>query len=333
MTSERVSQPASVSTVERAKPQLRWDRHIVSGFIALSASAVHATVRRICIVGVALMLAGAGTVATAGPALAWDGAAFSPADEGLLFSLTNQDRASAGLNALVNDPYLHTKAEWRAQDMGDRDYFSHEIPPANAMVFASMQSDGYCFSVAGENIGLSTYGDDVATNRIEAAFMGSAGHRANILGTWAHMGVGAYKAADGRKLYTVLFSVPCGAAVATPAPVATPQPPAPTPPPPAPTPKPAPKPTPKPIPTVAPTPTPAPTATATPPPTDPPTPSPSAFAPATPLAVPTTPLPSDAAAPSPATDTTSSLRVREKPASTGPLDSVLHWLFGGMLGW
>jgi hypothetical protein len=35
----------------------------------------------------------------------------------------------------------------------------------------------------------------------------------------------------------------------------------------------------------------------------------------------------------PATDTTSSLRVRENPASTGPLDSVLHWLFGGILGW
>ena len=217
----------------------------MSGFITLSASAVHATVRRVCIAGLALMLAGLGTVATAGPAFAWDGGVFSPGDEQLLFSLTNQDRASAGLNALVNDSYLHTKAEWRAQDMGDRNYFSHEIPPDNAMVFASMQSDGYCFSVAGENIGLSTYGDDVATNRIEAAFMGSTGHRANILGTWAHMGVGAYKAADGRKLYTVLFSVPCGATVPTPPPVATPQPPDPTT---APTPGRTPKPTPRPVP-------------------------------------------------------------------------------------
>jgi hypothetical protein len=276
------------------------------------------------------MLAGFGTVATAGPAFAWDGAAFSPSDEQLLFSLTNQDRASAGLNALVDDSYLHTKAEWRAQDMGDRNYFSHEIPPANAMVFSSMQSDGYCFSVAGENIGLSTYGDDVATNRIETAFMGSPGHRANILGAWAHMGVGAYKAADGRKLYTVLFSVPCGATVPAPAPVATPQPSAPTP---APTPKPVPKPTPKPVPkptpTVAPTPTPTPTATPTPTPTATPTPTPTATP--TPTDSPT-PLPSASAAPLPATDTTTSLRVREKPASTGPLDSVLHWLFGGMLG-
>jgi uncharacterized protein YkwD len=320
---------------------MRSDRHIVSGFIALTASAAHATARRVCIAGLAVMLAGLGTVATAGPVFAWDGGAFSAGDEQLLFALTNQDRASAGLNALVNDSYLHTKAEWRAQDMGDRNYFSHEIPPANAMVFVSMQSDGYCFSVAGENIGLSTYGDDVATNRIETAFMGSTGHRANILGAWAHMGVGAYKAADGRKLYTVLFSVPCGATVPAPAPVATPQPPASTPAPtpkpvpkptpkpvPKPTPKPVPKPTPKPIPTVAPTPTPTPTPTTTPTPT--PTASPTAAP--TPSDSPT-PLPSASAAPLPATDTTSSLRVREKPGSTGPLDSVLHWIFGGILGW
>jgi hypothetical protein len=286
------------------------------------------------------MLAGLGTVATAGPAFAWDGAAFSPGDEQLLFSLTNQDRASAGLNALVNDTYLHTKAEWRAQDMGDRNYFSHEIPPDNAMVFSTMQSDGYCFSVAGENIGLSTYGDDVATNRIEAAFMGSTGHRANILGTWTRMGVGAYKAADGRKLYTVLFSIPCGVTVPTPPPVATPLPvatPQPADPTPAPTPRPTPKPTPKPVPTATPTATPSPTRTATPSPTPTATPSPTPTATPSPSAVasaapPVTPLPSNSLVPSPATDTTSSLRVREKPASTGPLDSVLHWLFGGILG-
>ena len=55
---------------------------------------------------------------------------------------------------------------------------------------------------------MSTYGDDVATANIEVGFMGSPTHRANILGTWAHMGVGAYKAADGNKYYAVLFSIP-----------------------------------------------------------------------------------------------------------------------------
>jgi hypothetical protein len=254
-------------------------------------------------------------------------------------TLTNQDRASAGLNALVNDPYLHSKAEWRSQDMGDRDYFSHQIPPDNNTVFYYMQKDGYCFKVAGENIGLSTYGDSDATTSIEAAFMGSPSHRANILGTWASIGVGAYKAADGRKLYTVLFSIPCGASVSTPAPIKTTAPvvtPAPTQPPaPAATVKPTPKPTVKAIsPTPTPTPTPAPTASPTVEPTASPT--------IAPIATPTpaaTPTPTTATAPLPAaqaqngTGPTVSLRVREQPTSQGPLDSLFHWLFGGLFGW
>ena len=162
----------------------------------------------------AFALAAVTIVSTAGTAFAWDASAFSPSDEQLLLSLTNQDRGKAGLTALVNDTYLHKEAEWRAKDMGDNNYFSHQIPPSNNEVFTFMQSDGYCFKSAGENIGYSTYSDDVVTANIEVAFMASPGHRANILGTWAHVGVGAYKAADGRKLYAVLFSIPCGTTVA-----------------------------------------------------------------------------------------------------------------------
>ena len=195
-----------------------------------------------------------------------------------LFTLTNQDRASAGLNALVNDPYLHKEAEWRAQDMGVRDYFSHQIPPDNKMVFDYMTADGYCFKVAGENIAVSTYGDDVATANIEVGFMGSPTHRENILGTWADMGVGAYKAADGKKYYAVLFSIPCSATAATPVPSRKP------------TPKPTPKPTAKPLVTALPTDTPlnGPTPSAS----DLPTPAPSPTPSTSPMPAPTTVVPS-----------------------------------------
>lgn len=293
-------------------------------------SALRRSMRRIRITGLALALAALAVVSTAGPAFAWSGAEFSPADEQLLLSLTNQDRASAGLNALVNDTYLHTKAEWRAKDMGDQNYFSHQIPPDNKLVFSYMQQDGYCFKVAGENIGLSTYGDDIATTRLETAFMGSTSHRENILGTWARIGVGAYKAADGRKLYAVLFSIPCGVTVPAPAPVTTPAPPAvnPTPAPPKPTPRPVVRATP--APTVVPTPAPTPSDSPTPEPTLTPEPTPST---SEPVAT-TSPEPSsDAAAGSPSADTTTSLRVREKPAPSGPVDSLFHWLFGGVFGW
>jgi len=297
-----------------------------------SASASRASLHRRRIAGVSLLLAAAAIVVTAGTAFAWDASAFSPADEQLLFTLTNQDRASAGLNALVNDSYLHKEAEWRAQDMGVRNYFSHQIPPTNNMVFSYMQADGYCFKVAGENIGLSTYPDDVATSRIEAGFMGSPTHRANILGTWADMGVGAYKAANGDKLYVVLFSIPCGVTASTPTPVKTL----------APTLAPTRKPTPKP--TAPPTAKPAATAS----PTGTPSASPTATDVSTAASSPALPAPSNAAtatvapSPGPSSQTVAvtnkagvepaSLRVYQTPAAQGPIDSILGWFFGGLFG-
>ncbi len=300
------------------------------------------------IVGASLAVACAVLAIAASPAFAWSVSSFSASDEQLLFTLTNQDRASAGLNALVNDSYLHQKAEWRAQDMGDRNYFSHEIPPDNRMVFSYMQSDGYCFKVAGENIGLSTWGDDVATNRIEAAFMRSTSHRDNILGAWARMGIGAYQAADGRKLYAVLFSVPCGVTVPTPAPVATPvRTPVATPvapPPPVsvatPTRRPTPKPTVRPVSPPPPSLTESPSAipSETPGASDTPAPTASAApsATSTPSPAATTPGPPPSVTPSgspPASDAISSLRVREKRVTQGPIDSLFQSLFGGLFGW
>jgi uncharacterized protein YkwD len=334
------------------------------GFDTLADTVVHRSPRRLRMVGVSFALTAALLAASAGTALGWDAGAFSSADEQLLLSLTNQDRASGGLNALVSDGYLHTKAEWRSKDMGDRNYFSHAIPPSGSKVFDSMAADGYCFSVAGENIGLSTYDDASATASIERAFMGSSSHRANIMGTWARIGVGAYKAADGRKLYTVLFSIPCGVTVPKPPPPATPVP--------------TPTPTPTPVPTgpFLPDPTPTPTAPPTPQPSSHPTTAHGATggsggsggsgaspaAGSTPTAsYPASAAPSASAAGSPATPTNAapsagasgaagtpgrtdaaaaptssketSLRVHEKAASGGPIDSFLHAIFGGLFGW
>jgi uncharacterized protein YkwD len=186
-----------------------------------TASAGSASIRRLRVAGLAALFAVLVLAASAAPVLAWDPSTFGAEDEQLLFSLTNQDRVSAGLPVLQNDSYLHDLAEWRAKDMYDRDYFSHEIPPNGKKVFSYMDADGYCYEVAGENIGVSTYPDDVATTRINDAFMGSAGHRANILGDWRKLGVGAYKGASGKKLFVELFSIPCSAA-ATPKPTPVP---------------------------------------------------------------------------------------------------------------
>jgi uncharacterized protein YkwD len=268
------------------------------GHTTLPASVSRYSPRRWRMAGVSLAIAAAILIGSSGSTMAWSGGSFSTADEHLLFSLTNQDRASAGLKALANDSYLHKEAEWRAKDMGVRDYFSHKIPPGGSMVFADMQHDGYCFKVAGENIGLSTFDDASATSSIEKAFMGSKDHRANILGTWSRLGVGAYKAADGRKLYAVLFSIPCAK------------------------PKPTPKPSlgPTPTPTLMPVVTPMPIVTPAPSQSLAPAPSP---AQTEEVALATT-LPAD---------TSVSLRVHEQPVSQGPVDSLFHSFFGGLFGW
>ncbi len=201
--------------------------------------AARADRRKPAAIALLLSVAVASLFALPPAALAWDANAFSSDSEQELFVLHNQSRAAAGLPALRWDGTLAAFARARSQDMIERDYFSHSIPPDNHKVFDELQDAGYCFELAGENLGWNTYPDDVATAAIHEMFMSSSGHRANILGAdWDVMAVGAYKGTTGKKMWTVLFADTCGAA---------------------PTPKPTPKPTPEPTPRPTPEPTPEPT--------------------------------------------------------------------------
>ena len=148
--------------------------------------------------------------------------------------MTNRSRASAGLKALKVDSKLAGVARWRSKDMIERDYFSHSIP-GYGKVWDKLRAIGYCYKVGGENIGWNNYPDDIATAAIHKMFMGSSGHRANILGkAWDVIGIGAYKGPTGKKMWTVLFADKCGTTSTAPKPT------------PKPTAKPKPKPTPKP---------------------------------------------------------------------------------------
>jgi uncharacterized protein YkwD len=160
----------------------------------------------------ALVVVVSSAVALASPrtVAAWSSGTFSSASERELVSLTNRSRASAGLRSLRVDSTLTTVARWRSKDMIDRDYFSHSIPGYKS-VFKKLDSKGYCYRVAGENIGWNTYRDDEATAAIHAMFMDSPAHRQNILGkAWEVIGIGAYKGSDGKKMWTVLFADKCG---------------------------------------------------------------------------------------------------------------------------
>lgn len=170
------------------------------------------TGRRLALVGgLAFGLVIAGTVLAAPAAPGWDDETFSVGSEGALVGLTNLSRASDGLPALGVDAELTAIARWRSRDMAIRGYFSHAIPPAGGRVFEVIQGEGYCFNLAGENIGWNTHPDDVATDQIQRAFLASPGHRANVLSErWDAIGVGAWKAPGGRKFWTVLFADVCG---------------------------------------------------------------------------------------------------------------------------
>ena len=240
-------------------------------------------------------------------AFAWGSNAFSSTSEQQLFQLTNQARAAAGRKALHWDARLATLARARAKDMIVRNYFAHQIPPDGHTVFDVMSNVGYCFNLAGENIGWNNYPDDQATSAIQTMFMNSSGHRQNILGpAWDVVGIGAYKGPDGKKMWAVVFADKCGSV----APAPTPRPTKPKPKPPA---KPAPA---KPAPAKpAPTPTPSPVATPTP------VPSPSAVPAAT-------PVPSGEVAVAPG----GSLRVADSTASQGLLESIAAGIAGLFFG-
>ena len=265
---------------------------------------------------VALAASSIGLLATPSVTLGWSNNAFSSASEQELLALTNQARSSAGKATLRWDSALASIARWRSKDMITRDYFSHSIP-GGGMVFDVMSARGYCYKLAGENIGWNTYPDDVATAQIQQMFMGSSGHRENILGkAWDHIGIGAYKGPDGKKMWTVLFADKCGSSSGGTT-----------------------KPKPKPVANTKPQATPKPKPKATARPTPKPTPTPTA----TPLPV---VQPTDQLAPretadngaglalSPADGSTTSgpsgasLRVIDRPPPGGLLESI----FGGLAG-
>jgi uncharacterized protein YkwD len=246
----------------------------------------HLDPRRLAaLVALVFAVTSAATLMAPSPTYAWGANTFSSASEKQLVALHNKARAAAGLKALRIDAALTSIARGRSKDMLVRDYFSHDIP-GGGNVFGIMKDKGYCFRSAGENIGYNYESPDAAaTSAIHSAFMGSSGHRANILGKdYDSVGVGAYQGAGGKKMWTVVFADKCGSTAAPkPTPKPTPRPtakPRPKPtvhatarPTPRPTPKPTRKPTPVPQPAAVPSPSPSPALAAIPSPTPTPTPS------------------------------------------------------------
>jgi len=104
--------------------------------------------------------------------------------------IVNQERwANGQLPPLKHVDLLDASAGSHSENMAIRDFFAHCDPDTGTTVGTRMQTAGYQWNAAGENIAIG-YSSPSA---VMAAWMGSTGHRNNILSTnFEEIGVGYY---------------------------------------------------------------------------------------------------------------------------------------------
>lgn len=117
-------------------------------------------------------------------------------DERDLFYATNSDRAANGLGPLSYDAAASSVARTWSQQMAASGVLAHN-PALTTQVTNQVTAS---WTRLGENVG---YASSVVS--VENAFMGSSGHRANILGAFNRVGVGTARSGNGTLWVTVVF--------------------------------------------------------------------------------------------------------------------------------
>jgi uncharacterized protein YkwD len=121
-----------------------------------------------------------------------------------LFALINHDRRGAGLEPLIWDNRLAAIARSHSREMAERRYVAH-VSPTTGDADARVRAAGLAFSLVSENVA-----QEGSTKQAHQGFMGSPGHRANVLNPrLTHVGIGIVAATSrgsGTPLYiTELF--------------------------------------------------------------------------------------------------------------------------------
>ena len=93
-----------------------------------------------------------------------------------MFNLVNQERAKAGQSAFTVDMRLVTLAREKSQDMYVNNYFSHTSPTYGSAYDMERKAGISARVMGAENIAKAA-----TTQRAHDLFMGSPGHKANIL--------------------------------------------------------------------------------------------------------------------------------------------------------
>lgn len=118
--------------------------------------------------------------------------------------LVNKERAAVGLPALKVNNKLASVAEKKAEDMRDRNYFSHTSPTYGSP-FDMMRQFGVSYSSAGENIAKGQKSPQSVMN----GWMNSQGHKDNILNSsYTEIGVGYVTDSNGNTYWVQMFIRP-----------------------------------------------------------------------------------------------------------------------------
>lgn len=136
-----------------------------------------------------------------------------------IIGLSNQQRTSRGLGALGTNAKLNQAALAKAQDMVNRNYWSHYAPDGTSPWYF-ITNAGYSYATAGENLAK----DFNTSGGVVNAWMNSAAHRDNILNAgFSETGVAVLNGTlQGKQttLVVAMYAAPKGAAPA-PAPSVT----------------------------------------------------------------------------------------------------------------
>jgi len=122
------------------------------------------------------------------------------ADELEVFNLINNQRTQNGLAALKIDNEVQNVARIKAQEMVDKNYFSHTSPTYGSP-FDMLNSFKVSYKTAGENIAGNSSNSAAVT-----AWMNSSGHKANILSSnFNYTGIGVVNGSKYGKIYVQMF--------------------------------------------------------------------------------------------------------------------------------
>jgi uncharacterized protein YkwD len=120
--------------------------------------------------------------------------------EQIILTLTNRERAVAGLPPLKWDLRLQAAARLHAADLAERNFFSHTSDkPGFETPSKRVHQAGALDFGAGENIAFNEVDTNITGEKFMNQWMNSPPHRAGILDkTYTHIGVGVYRRKDGR---------------------------------------------------------------------------------------------------------------------------------------